>query len=888
MKRLILGLLFTLFACSLQAEEFVSIENLKKQGASKSKYISTKQQDLGIKDEQVADLQGFREHIAPILEDSCVQCHGPDKDKGDFRIDVLNPDLVHGPDADWWLEVIEVMANGEMPPPEKEVELSDENRAKVVDWLSGQVQIAAQVKQGEGGYSSFRRLTRYEYGYALQDLLGIDKNVAKALPPETLSNDGFRNSSESLQMSSQQFSIYREIAYDALKAATFSELPPKPHYFAMTMEKGGEQYETWCETRAKDFIERKANGEVVYTLPTVFNRALKAARAEGFKAQQTHFLHLESGKGWNRAIPEGFRLWEASEKKPVVPELQPYALILPPRQSQILNVGNSIPDKGKVRVRVRASRSQAASAQEGGYPSLKLSWGLDPANTHSQVLDYTVRDIAVKAPFGKPEIYEWVISVDGLKRNIFVRTRPLDSMPDASEYFTIQNSYQGEKSEEFNVVIDYIEITTHAEEEWPPASHHHVFPKEPSAEDEKSQARAILTNFMEKAWRRPVKDREVERILKLYDSMRPAFETFEDSMIEVLSTVLTSSHFLYLSKSEKAITDSELASRLSFFLWSSVPDEELLSSVKNGSIHDTSVLRQQAERMLEDSKISRFINNFTHQWLALEILDALQMDKNKFPQFSPALKRSMQREPIALFSYMLDENRSIMDFLHAEYTFLDERLAQHYGIKDVYGNHFRKVELLPESKRGGLLTQPGLLAMNSDGIDSHPLRRSIWLLENLLHDPPPPAPAAVPEIDLTDPEILKMTLKERIEDHRNQPACASCHIKIDPWGIAFEEYDAIGLWREKVAGKPVDATSTLVDGSELSGMEGLKRYLLEYKQDEFVRAMVEKLACYALGRPLAFSDHAEIERITAETRIQGDGLKTIVLLLIESDLFKKS
>ena len=177
----------------------------------------------------------------------------------------------------------------------------------------------------------------------------------------------------------------------------------------------------------------------------------------------------------------------------------------------------------------------------------------------------------------------------------------------------------------------------------------------------------------------------------------------------------------------------------------------------------------------------------------------------------------MQREPIAFFQHVLNENRSIMDFLHADYAFVNQGLAQHYGLDQVFGNHFQKVSLPAETKRGGLLAQAGLLAMNSDGKDSHPLKRGIWLLESILDDPPPPPPPAVPEIDLTDPEILKMTLKERMADHRNQPACASCHAKIDPWGIAFENFDATGSWRDEIDGKPVDATSLLYNQSRARG-----------------------------------------------------------------------
>ncbi|MFL2871073.1 MAG: DUF1588 domain-containing protein, partial [Pirellulaceae bacterium] len=240
------------------------------------------------------------------------------------------------------------------------------------------------------------------------------------------------------------------------------------------------------------------------------------------------------------------------------------------------------------------------------------------------------------------------------------------------------------------------------------------------------------------------------------------------------------------------------------------------------------------------------------------------------------------------FYEVLSNNASILDFLHANYMVINEKLAVHYGIAGVLGNDFRRVELddAQISQRGGLLTQAGLLTMNSSGADSHPLKRGIWLLESILNDPPPPPPPAVPEIDLADPEIAKMTLKERIEDHRNHAACMSCHAKIDPWGIAFENFDALGRWRNDIKGQAVDATSTLFNNQTLAGMNGLKTYLLTNRQDQFARALVFKMSTYALGRPLTFGDRASVDQITADLRKEGDGLATMIKLIVTSDLFK--
>ena len=317
------------------------------------------------------------------------------------------------------------------------------------------------------------------------------------------------------------------------------------------------------------------------------------------------------------------------------------------------------------------------------------------------------------------------------------------------------------------------------------------------------------------------------------------------------------------------------------FLWSSAPDAELYRLAASGRLLDTEVVRGQVLRMLRDTRANRLAQHFVYQWLDMQLLEFKTV-----PHDLEVLKRAMQEEPVAVFQEMLRTDASVLDFLHADYTMANERLAVHYGVTDVEGNHFRRVALSPEQHRGGLLTHAGLLAMNSAGDDSHPLKRGVWLLESLLNDPPPPPPPAVPEIDLADPRIAKMTLKQQIEDHRNHAACMSCHIKIDPWGIAFENYDALGRWREQVRGQPVDATSYLFNQQELAGMHGLKLFLLENRQDQFVQALTHKLTTYALGRPLAFADRAAVEEVSSRARQQGDGLATLIELIVISDLFR--
>ena len=436
-------------------------------------------------------------------------------------------------------------------------------------------------------------------------------------------------------------------------------------------------------------------------------------------------------------------------------------------------------------------------------------------------------------------------------------------------------------------MIDYIEVSAPHFDQWPPQSHLNIFIESQNKGDEQVYGREVLTRFLERAWRRPVAADEVGPLMDLFAKYRPDFDTFEGAMLEVLATALAAPEFLYLTQKSSAenapkpgtISDLELASRLSFFLWSSVPDQELLQLAQKDLLKDPAVLNAQVDRMLADPRAGRFSQHFAEQWLGLDGIESVTHVKDD------ELRDAMRQEPIAFFREALRNNSSVMDFLHSDYVVVNERLAQHYGIPGVFGPHFRKVPIAAEMHRGGILTAAGMLTMKSDGADSHPLKRGVWLLERILQDPPPPPPANVPKVDLTDPRILEMTLKERIADHRNKPACISCHSRIDPWGIAFENYDALGVWRTNIKNKPVDATSVLFNRQELAGVDGLKRYLLADRQDQFARAMVHKMSAYALGRPLTFADHADVDALTAQFRKQGDQVADLIHLVVNSKLF---
>jgi mono/diheme cytochrome c family protein len=836
-----------------------------------------------------ANLKAFRKEIGPVLKKACVQCHGPETQEGKFRVDTLDPDLLHGEDVNWWLEVVAVLSNGEMPP-EDEGELADEDRSKVIEWLSSEIQVASAVRRAEQGHSSFRRMTRYEYNYALQDLLGLPYDFARDLPPEPESEDGFQNSSEMLHMSAIQFGTYRELSRNALKKATVRGERPAPLYWGVSM-KAAAAAEWGKQDEQLEKIRQKHKDD-----PEKLKQELERQAARfRTRPNSTHYKNLTTGRAARASWSYGGAkyAWKSTQNCPENPEVSDHVAIIPPGQKLIVELGDQIPEVGTLRVRIRASRT---SVEDNRIPSLQLEFGWQASNDSQASVRISDHDFAIDAAPDNPQFYQWDIPLSEIyPRNSVRRISKMGDLPSPSEYLKLVNSSVSHGDIQF----DYVEISAPVYDQWPPQSHTRLFVDSVNKAAETVYAREVLTRFMSRAWRRQVTASEVDQKLALFTKIRPRCDDFQEAVIEVLATVLSSPKFLYLVRgagfqpadsAERSQAGSlrhdELATRLAMFLWCSTPDDELRELVAKGRLNKPDVLSGQVERMLADARSRRFSKHFVRGWLGMQLLDFLKVDGKTYPQFSPPLKEAMQEEPVAFFQEILQNNYSVLDFVHADYTVANEQLARHYGLSDVHGNHFRRVKLEPQHKRGGLLTQAGLLAMNSDGKDSHPLKRGIWLLESLLNDPPPPPPPAVPEIDLADPEIAKLTLKQRIENHRNHAACRSCHAKIDPWGIAFENFDAVGNWRAQIQGKPVDASSLLFNRQQLDGMDGLKRYLLEHRQDQFAGAIVHKLTTYALGRPLTFGDRSSVDQITADLRKQGDGLATLVTLIVTSELFR--
>ena len=417
------------------------------------------------------------------------------------------------------------------------------------------------------------------------------------------------------------------------------------------------------------------------------------------------------------------------------------------------------------------------------------------------------------------------------------------------------------------------------------------YPESPDQED--AIAKRILTRLTRRAYRRPVNDEDLQRPLSFFHETR-GDHGFEAGIEMALSSILVSPRFLFRIERDPTnesvqtghaypISDIELASRMSFFLWSSIPDDELLELAERGGLRERDVLRSQVDRMLRDPRADALVTNFASQWLYLRNLDAKTPDSRLFPDFDDNLRQAFRQETELLFKSVMREDLSVVDLLTADYTFLNERLAKHYGIDHVYGSRFRRVQLDDESHRGGLLRHGSILTVTSYATRTSPVIRGNWILENILGTPAPPPPPNVPALD--EKISADLPMRERLARHREDPACASCHRLMDPVGFALENYDAVGRWRDQQSGRPLDVTGGLPDGSEFTGISGLEKSILK-RPEMFVGAMTEKLLTYALGRGMEHYDAPAVRQVVREAADDDYRFSAVIWGIINSPPFQ--
>lgn len=423
-------------------------------------------------------------------------------------------------------------------------------------------------------------------------------------------------------------------------------------------------------------------------------------------------------------------------------------------------------------------------------------------------------------------------------------------------------------------------------DESPPPGRTLLLHREPNEtpEDQANCAREVLTRFLPRAFRRPVSNQELDRFCAIYQRGREQGEDYESALRLAFQGALISPHFLFKIESnvpsEQAsqqwkLTDHELATRLSYFLWSTMPDDELRGYADRGELSRADVYEQQVRRMLKDPKADSLAENFIGQWLELRKVETFQPDAGVFAKFDPKLRKAMRKETELLFQTILNNDRSVTELINANYTFLNKRLADHYGIGGVEGNEFRLVHY-PDDRRGGILTHASILMVTSNPTRTSPVKRGKWILDNILNEPPPPPPPNVEALKEDEKTVSSGSLRQRMEIHRSSAGCASCHQRMDPLGFGLENFDGIGMWREKDGEFPIDPAGELPGGEKFQTPAELRSILMG-KKEQFVRCAAEKLLTYALGRGVEHSDQCALDLICQATEKDGDRLSTLIL-----------
>jgi len=842
----------------------------------------------------------FHQEIEPLLAKYCYQCHGPDKQKSGIRIDTMNPDMLKGQHGGKWREILDAIDRGDMPPDDEPLP-SDPERELISEWMSSELDRSAKALRSTGGHVTLRRLTGYEYTNTMKDLLGVDLDFSKNLPPDTKGIDGYKNNGFYLGFSSLQLEEYYAAARKGLNAAIVQGSAPKGISRKIT-----ESDTAKFDRHTLAIFNENLDGSVVDYVQ--IKSRPQIARDNGIKRLERNILKAEKEEAANLQ-----ELKAAFEKQ----KAKLTARIYPPtfqHNTMLLLYEHESPPKGSFLLRIKASSTRGDS--EYSPPRMmvrvgtKSGVGLEPHKILGQV------DVRTQA--GEAQIYEFRGNFEDFPSHE-PGTKP--KFPGLRFYITDENTVLPQVSRENKagpykvqkldknrpqLVIHSMELISPIDKTWPPKSHLDILPPRKSSENDNDYVRRVLKNFMAKAYRRPVTSDDVNRAFNYYQDVSPSLESFEERMREVLAFVLSSPHFLYLpeyqskdSDSEKVpLNDYELANRLSYLFWGTMPDQELLDLAQQGKLIQENNLTSQMKRLLFDKRSWSFVENFAGQWLDLEGVDGVAVNPEFFPDFDTSIKEDMKQEPLHFFAEVLYKEMSCLNFLDSDFVMLNDRLAEFYGMEKPKSGDFVKVNLKPDSMRGGVLTQASFLLGNSTGAESNPIYRATWFRDRILGDPAGDPPADVPELDPESPENKNLTLKQQLELHREQISCNRCHKNLDPWGIPFEGFNAIGQYtRELNTGKKrksgkkhkshlIEDDTVLPDGIKVSGSKQFRTYLLNHQKEQFSEGFCKHLLTYALGRSLEWTDQPLVDQLSKNFQKNGYKMDRLLLDIVRSKAFR--
>ena len=805
--------------------------------------------------QNVAEENVAGQNAAAFLEKYCIQCHGDQKQKADRRFDTLSSKIETLDDLGRYQEVVDQL-NLESMPPEGKPQPSPSERLAVIDSLTRRIDNAHAELSASGGHSVLRRLNAWEYRQTIGDLLGLNVDVWDPSEdfPEEVVVDGFDNNGAGLVTSGMLMDHYLIAAEEAIHRATkFGKRPvtksyrqASPFYFS---GKGYEalpklfkvdRFRFTPDTPFTDLYGRHYRGGHIGFLPLV--------RQGGVPHSGIYTIRVKAA-AISRHHDYGKALGDFRNGDPLVMEIAAVD-----RRGSVESTGNVSKMISLARVELTNEEPEwfewDVYMEAGFEPEVRFRNGPMAAKRMVRMLTTHAAD--------KPEFKPFVDMKGGLEKA-----------------HGVLKGYQGPRLRVWEIGIEGPHVDV-----WPTAGHRALYGELTREELDAETIHQQLELFAEKAFRRPPVEGEVEPIQELVaESLKSGVDPLEAFQLGC-QAILCAPGFLYLNLGEGPLEEIALASRLSYFLWSSPPDEMLLDLAVHKNLK--AELPEQVTRMLADPRSDRFVHHFVRRWLDLDNIGAMPPSAEFLEYYRDNLQSAMRQETESFFRHVLDTNQNVQDFLDADYSFLNRELALHYGIEGVEGNGLQKVSL-QGSRRGGLIRHGTFLTASANGVDTSPVVRGIYVLEKVLGYSPPPPP---PDVPLIEPDIRgAVSIRDQLLKHRNVATCAECHRKIDPLGFALENSDAIGGWRYEYDGKvSIDSSGKLPDGDSFETPVEFQEALLRRK-DQFARCITEKLLAYALGRELEVSDRPVIDEVVQEISSPEKGLHDLIQEIVESRSF---
>jgi hypothetical protein len=796
----------------------------------------------------------FSAQVAELLKGHCFACHGADVQEGSLRLDTLSNDLRDAAVFRRWEKIFDKLSAGEMPPESEErppAALLD----SAVEQLRKELHQTSLERQRREGRVLVRRLNGVEYENTLRDLLGINTPLKEFLPEDSAAA-GFDNVSSGLDLSGTHFLRYQEAAARAISAV----IPVHPPIPFSDLRSGLE-----ITRRGPNFREglgrnSKLEGETLIFYSKLPRYGLCATAPVPSAGRYRIELKACAVGAEGKPIPVGLMtVMQSGREGPVLHEVRD----IPHGEPQVHQFECDL------------------VSRQAFVVNLLTTW--DIRRFKRPIEEYT----------GPGLLVEW-IKIEG----------PIDPFP-PPRYATL---FKGVPLKARSVVkAEATGGRIPAIREDRPVQQWEADPLVPASDNPKQDAERLIRSFLPRAFRRPVSEDEQQHFVAATLAKLDEGYTFYDAMQYGYQLILSSPDFLFLlsSSSTSNLDDYALASRLSYFLWSTAPDAELLALAEKGILHEPATLRAQVDRMLDSPLAERFVKNFTGQWLDLRRIDFTIPDPVLYSDFDQLLLWSMPRETELFFAEVLREDLSLLNFVDSDWSMLNERLGILYGVPGVSGSALKKTALPPETRRGGVMTQASVLKVTADGTRTSPVLRGAWILDRILGEPPSPPPPNIPAIE---PDIRgATTIRQQLAKHRNTPACATCHNHIDPPGFALESFDPIGNWRDFYrvtartpaglvelpygSGRPVfrgpdvELGGQTPDGRTFRDITDYKRLLLEDK-DQIARNLVRKMLIYSTGAEIQFADREVVEQIVEKLREEDYGLRTLVHEVVQSRVFR--